>query len=98
VLSSRRPGNDLGSVHVRVVVDEVALRRGFLRVLWFDPVRVISPVLHNHFHLHVARTRTNGRSLGTFTKEKLFRKLGSIIRIEKYFDLARALKGKDRCF
>jgi hypothetical protein len=28
VLSSRRPGYDLGSVHVRVVVDEMALGRG----------------------------------------------------------------------
>jgi hypothetical protein len=79
VLSSRRPGYDLGSIHVRVVADEVALGRGFLRVIWFDPVSVISPMLHINLHLHAARTRrTNGRSLGTFTKETLLRKLGSI--------------------
>jgi len=79
LLSSRRPGYDLGSVHVRGVVDEVALGRCFLRVIWFDPVSVISPALHIHLILHVARTRrTNGRSLGTCIKETLLRKLGSI--------------------
>lgn len=80
VLSSRRPEYDPGWVHVRVLMDEVALGRGFSpsnRTFGLI-LEFISPVLHIHFHLHVARTRTNGRSPGTFTKETLLRKLGSI--------------------
>jgi hypothetical protein len=34
-LSPRRPGFDPGSVHVRFVVDKVALGQGFLRVVGF---------------------------------------------------------------
>jgi hypothetical protein len=35
-----------GSVHVRFVVDKVALRQVFPRVLRFSPVNFIPPVLH----------------------------------------------------
>jgi hypothetical protein len=35
-----------GSVHVGFVVDKVALRQVFLRVLRFSPVNLIPPVLH----------------------------------------------------
>ena len=45
-LSLRRPGFDLGSVHVGFVVDKVALWQVFPRVLRFSPVNCIPPVLH----------------------------------------------------
>jgi hypothetical protein len=62
---------------VRIVVDEVALGQGFLGVLRYFPVSIIPWV--THLYLHVAHTRrTNGRRLGIFQKELLFRKSGSI--------------------
>jgi hypothetical protein len=45
-ISPRRPGFNLGSVHLRFVVDKVALGQVFPRVLRFSPVNVIPPVLH----------------------------------------------------
>jgi hypothetical protein len=45
-LSPRRPGFDHGSVHVRFVVDKVALGQAFPRVFRFSPVNFIPPVLH----------------------------------------------------
>jgi hypothetical protein len=44
--SPRRPGFDRGSVHVGFVVDKVAPRQVFPRVLRFSPVKFIPPVLH----------------------------------------------------
>jgi hypothetical protein len=43
---TRWPGFDPVSVHVRFVVDKVALGQVFLRVLRFSPVNLIPPVLH----------------------------------------------------
>ena len=41
------------------------------RKLRFYPVFIIPPMLHTHFHIHVALTRrTNGRSLGTSQKKQ----------------------------
>jgi hypothetical protein len=55
-LSPRRPGFDLGPVHVGFVVDKVALGQVFPpQVLRFSPVSFIPPVLHyeqNTDHLH----------------------------------------------
>jgi hypothetical protein len=45
-LAQRRPGFDPGSVHVRFVVDRVALEEVFPRVLRFSPVNFIPPVHH----------------------------------------------------
>jgi hypothetical protein len=45
-LSPRRPGFDVGSVHVGFVVDKVALGQMFLRALRFFPVSFIPPVPH----------------------------------------------------
>jgi hypothetical protein len=42
-LSPRRPGFALGSVYVVFVVDKVAQRQAFLRVLRFSPVTIIPP-------------------------------------------------------
>jgi hypothetical protein len=78
-LTPRRNGFDYWSVHVRFVLDKVALEQTFLPVLLFYLVCIIPPTLHTHLHLHVALTRrTNGRSLGTSRKEMLFRKSISV--------------------
>jgi hypothetical protein len=47
-LSPRRSGFTPGSVHMGFVVDKVALRKAFLRVLLFSPVSIISPLLIIH--------------------------------------------------
>jgi hypothetical protein len=66
---------------VKFVKDKVARRYALLRVLRFSPVTIFPSMLHTHLHLHVALTRrTNGRSLGTFQKAKLFRKSRGIGR------------------
>jgi hypothetical protein len=44
-LPPRRSGFAHLSVHVGVVVDEVALGQGSLRVLWFSPVNINQPWL-----------------------------------------------------
>jgi hypothetical protein len=44
-LSPLRPGFDPGSVHVGLVVDNVALGQVFVRVLRFSPVNFI-PLVH----------------------------------------------------
>ena len=64
VLSPWRPGLDPRSMHVRFVVDGVALGRIFLPVFRVSLVSLIPSVLYALFHLHVALTsRTNGRSV-----------------------------------
>jgi hypothetical protein len=45
-LSPRRPGFAPGSVHVGFVVDKIALRQVFLRVLRVFPVNIIPPSLY----------------------------------------------------
>jgi hypothetical protein len=68
-ISPRKTGFDVRSVHVRIIVDKVALGQVFLRVLPFYPVSIIPPMLHIHLHLHVALTRrAKGRRLGSFQK------------------------------
>jgi hypothetical protein len=88
-LSPRRPQFDPGPLYVRFVVDKVALGQIFLIVLRISPVSIISPVLHTHFHIHVALTsRTARRSVKTMQKAMLFRKSESIF-IEKCFQFLR---------
>ena len=59
--SARKPGFDPRSVHVRFVVDKVALGQVFPRVLRFSPVRFIPSLLHytekktNHLHHRIAQ-------------------------------------------
>jgi len=43
---------------------------GFFRVNRVSPANIIPPVLHTHFQLHVAPTRTKGRRMGTFERRK----------------------------
>ena len=47
-LSPRRPGFDSSPIHVRFVIDRVALGQVFLRILQFLPVSIISLILHIH--------------------------------------------------
>jgi hypothetical protein len=44
--SPLRPGVAPRAVHVRFVVDEVALKQVFLRVPWLSIVIIIPPILH----------------------------------------------------
>ena len=53
-LSLRRPEFDPRSVHVKFVVDKVALRQVFLWVLRLFPVSAIPSMFRTHLHLHVA--------------------------------------------
>jgi hypothetical protein len=53
-LSLRRPEFDPSSAHVKFVVDKVALRQVFLRVLRLFPVSVIPSMFRTHLRLHVA--------------------------------------------
>jgi hypothetical protein len=78
-LSPRMPGLDLSSVHVRFVVDKLALVQFFSEYFGLSPVSIIPAMFHTHLHLLAALTRkTNGWSLGTFQKAMVFRKSGSI--------------------
>jgi hypothetical protein len=68
-----RPEFDLSSIHVKFVVENLALGQVFLQVLQFSPVSNIPPTRHTRLPLHVALTgKTNEESLGTFQKSMLF--------------------------
>jgi hypothetical protein len=53
--SPQRHGFHLGSVHVRFVVDKVALGHILPSALRSSPASIIPQLLHNHY-LHVAPT------------------------------------------
>jgi hypothetical protein len=48
----------------------------FPRVFRFIPFSILPPILHIPLHVHVAVTRSNGRSMGTFHKAMPCRKSG----------------------
>jgi hypothetical protein len=76
-LSPRRFGFDLRPVHVRFMLDKVAMGRVFLLPFRFSLVNIIPLLLH----LRVALTRTtNWRSLGNFQKQCSFRDQGALDR------------------
>jgi hypothetical protein len=55
------------------VVDKVALRHVFFPVFLFSPVSIISPMIHNHIHLHDCLPEgLKGKGWETYKKEKLF--------------------------
>jgi hypothetical protein len=65
-LSLRRHG-----IHVRFVVDKVALGQVFLRILQFSPVSIIPPMLHTYFNINAALVRrTTRRRLRTSKKKQ----------------------------
>jgi hypothetical protein len=62
---------------VRILVDEVAPGKVFIRVLHLWPVSVSPPVLRTLLHLHAALTRrANKRSLRNFQKQVFLRENG----------------------
>jgi len=53
-----------GSVHVRFVVDKVALGQVFLQILQFSPFSIIPPILHTYFiHLSLILHRVNEKCM-----------------------------------
>jgi len=67
----RWPGCHRNLIHVRSVVQKVAMTPVFLRVLRFFPVCSTPSMLHTYKF-----TRTNGHSLGYFQKALLFSEIG----------------------
>jgi hypothetical protein len=51
-LSTLRHGCDPRTVHVRFMINKVALDNIFLRVLRFSQVIIIPPMFHTHHHHH----------------------------------------------
>ena len=78
-LSSERPGLNPRPVHVRFMVDTVALWQVSVPVLRSSPFITIPPLFYARIRLNVALTRrTKGRRLSTFQKAVIFRKSRSI--------------------
>ena len=68
-LSPRGPEFDPRSVHMRYVMDKVALGQISVPVLLFSPVSIVPLVLHPHILLNSTLIRRlSGRSLRTFTQ------------------------------
>jgi hypothetical protein len=44
-----------GTVHLTFTVDKVASEQGFLLVIQFTAISIISPMLHTHLHLILER-------------------------------------------
>lgn len=78
-LSTRRPGFDPRSAHVRIVVGRVAEEQVLFRGLRFSSVHITAPTFHIHLHVDAAFSRREkGCSQGYFQKATLLRKLSSI--------------------
>jgi hypothetical protein len=55
-----------GPVRVRFVAEEMALEQGFIQVLRFPPVTIITPILYAHLHLNTTQfRRTSWRNVGS---------------------------------
>ena len=84
-------GFDPMPVHVRFVVDEMALRRVFLRVLRSCTVSTIPPMVRTCPQLHFDRTRrTNGQILVTAQKSTFLLEIGELWS-EKEFHFSSTL-------
>jgi hypothetical protein len=83
-LSLWRPSFDPEPVHMRFVVDKVALGQDFFEYFHYSSSSTIPPMLHTHLCLHAAFTRTNGCSLRTSKKQRSFRNQEQWI--DKYFN------------
>ena len=92
-LSPEKPGFDPRTIHVRPVMDQMALVQVSLPVLQLSPVSIIPPTLHtplsviipptlhSHLQVQVALTRrTNERILGNFQKQCSFANRGTLDR------------------
>ena len=60
--SPRRPRLDLGLVHVRSVMDKMALDQVSLRLLRFPAVSIISLMFHNNIHLYYMLMLLEGKT------------------------------------
>jgi hypothetical protein len=75
--SSLTPEFNPSSVHVRFVMDQLAMRQVFLRVLHCSPLNIISSFLRTP--LHVAFTRKKKpENPGMITKNVCFPEVGSV--------------------
>jgi hypothetical protein len=78
-LTPWRRGFDPRSVHVKSVLNKVALGQFCVQVLRFLHVRIISTMLRTDLYLHVALTRKDKRAKpGNLPKAMLFGKSGSV--------------------
>jgi hypothetical protein len=48
---------DSRSIHVRFVIDKVALIQVFLPEVMFSPVGIILPLFHTHLHLNTNKDK-----------------------------------------
>ena len=71
-LSPRWPNFDTRSVHMRFIVDKVALWQVFLPALLFSPVSIIPPILHTHLHLICCPYQDKRVKPGNLSKKKQF--------------------------
>ena len=73
-------------IHVRSVLDRVAVGHVFLLSHRFPPVSIIPPGLHTHLHLHAALTETQTGDEWEPLKINVVSEIGEH-GIEKYFDV-----------
>jgi hypothetical protein len=83
-LSPWGPGFDPKSVHVRFLVERVALIYAFLCLLRFSLVSMIPPMLHTRLNLHIALERRRMGEVWEPSKSKALSEIGEHW-IEKYF-------------
>ena len=53
------------------MVVKVATGQGFLRVIWFSHVSIITLILHTHFHLHADLTRRTMGEVWELSKKEI---------------------------
>jgi hypothetical protein len=100
ILSARWPGFDLKAVHVRFVVDKVALGQVSLPALLCSPAITTAPRLCIYLHFNTVLIGTNGWVMGTFeqsyalsdvtTGQKYFNPLLRTVTITKFASLCSA--------
>lgn len=74
---SLKPAFDPWLVRVRFVVDKLATLQDFLRVLWFSPVRMVSPIALRSFLSTCCCYQTDGRAkAGNLRKRKVILQIG----------------------
>ena len=60
----------LGPVHMKFVVEKVAMGQFLFLLFHLSPVSIIPPTLHTHI---IVIRKKSGRSMGTSNKELFFR-------------------------
>jgi hypothetical protein len=81
VFQPRRRGFNSRSIHVRFVVQKVAVKKVFLSVTRFPPISTTASMLHTHLQVNTKIIgRTSGQREGILNKELPCRKYGSLQR------------------